>query len=697
MAQSDNRSNMTIKGDNPIKYAEDDSLGRLESAQAFARQVLSLDASEGAVVGVLGAWGSGKTSFINLARSEFEKSGAIILDFNPWMFSGAEQLVERFFAELSAQLKMRKGFSEVAKNIVEYGEAISNLSWVPIIGTWIERLQGIFKIISKVLIQREEDIGTRRVRLEKVLRKLDHPIIVVLDDIDRLSSSEIREVFKLVRLTASFPNIIYAMAFDRSRIEEALSEQKVPGRAYLEKILQVAVDLPTVAPEVINRQILVAIDNAISDIKNPGPFDDQIWPDVFMEIIQPLIRNMRDIRRYAASVYGSVIALEGQIALADVLALEAIRVFLPDVYSQLPNAIDGLTKTSNFSSGGGSEPSHLKTSIDSLIKADEEHQQIVKAMIYRLFPAGERHIGGSHYGPEWKSQWIRERRVAHEDIFRLYLERVAGEGLRAFTDAEKAFSVMHNQTEFEKYLRSLKIERLEDVISSLENFEDKYSMEHVQPGVTVLLNLLPELPNRPRGMFLFDSRTIVKRVVFRLLRSLNDPVHVETVVKTILPKLKSLSTKLDLITQVGHHEGAGHKFVSEQVATDLEKKWRSEVRKANVAALEKESDLLRVLLVAKKYTANGEPALKIANTPKLTLAILQNARQETISQQAGNRAVRRLPRLQWDSLTALFDGSDALESRINKLKTSKIKVDDELMNLVDRYLRGWRPNQFDDD
>jgi hypothetical protein len=61
-----------------------------------------IDASQGAVVGVLGAWGAGKTSFVNLARAEFSRQAVTVLDFNPWMFSGSEQLVESFFIELAA-------------------------------------------------------------------------------------------------------------------------------------------------------------------------------------------------------------------------------------------------------------------------------------------------------------------------------------------------------------------------------------------------------------------------------------------------------------------------------------------------------------------------------------------------------------------------------------------------------------------
>jgi len=139
---------MSIAGDNPIRHQEDDALGRLGMAKTFAQQVLTLDVAGGAVVGVLGPWGSGKTSFVNLAREEFRQQSVPILDFNPWMFSGAEQLVESFFVELSAQLKLLPGFTEVGKGLEEYGEAFSGIGWLPLVGPWIERASGAAKVLA---------------------------------------------------------------------------------------------------------------------------------------------------------------------------------------------------------------------------------------------------------------------------------------------------------------------------------------------------------------------------------------------------------------------------------------------------------------------------------------------------------------------------------------------------------------------
>ena len=104
---SDDKKSVPIPGDNPIQEPVHDVLGRLDAAKSFAQQVLDLDVSEGVAVGVFGPWGAGKTSFINLARTEFKQAKVPVLDFNPWMFSGTEQLVERFFARLSDELKLR--------------------------------------------------------------------------------------------------------------------------------------------------------------------------------------------------------------------------------------------------------------------------------------------------------------------------------------------------------------------------------------------------------------------------------------------------------------------------------------------------------------------------------------------------------------------------------------------------------------
>jgi predicted KAP-like P-loop ATPase len=687
---------MTVPGDNPIRRTEDDLLGRSRPAAALARQVLSLDASEGLVLGVLGPWGSGKTSFVNLARAQLEDESITVLDFNPWMFSGAEQLVESFFVELASQLRLKPGLAEIGKDLEDYGEAFSGLAWLPLIGPWVERGRTASKLFARILQRRKEGVGGRRQKLETALRALDKPLVVVLDDIDRLTTSEIRDIFKLIRLTANFPNVIYLAAFDRKRVEDALAEHGIPGRDYLEKILQVGVDLPAVPDSVLHRQVFNAIEGAIDGVEPEAPFSKMEWPDVYMEVVRPLLRNMRDVRRYAAAVRGTVIDLGGQIQLVDVLGLEAIRVFLPDVFNLTPHAVDGLTTTSGISYAGRGDPPHLKEQVEGLISAAGPHGDVVKAMIERLFPAAQRHVGRSHFGVDWKSRWLRERRVAHEDLLRLYLERVVGEGLQSFVDAESAWALMADRQALDDFLRSLDRDRLQDVVASLETYEDQFSEAHAIPSITVILNLLPDLPERQRGMLELDTRMVVLRVVYRLLKALPDEAAVESVVRQVLPEVSTLSAKLELISDVGHREGRGHKLLAEAVATQLEQSWRAEVRAATVAQLTFEPELLKTLYLTHREAEPGEDLLSIEADPRLTAAIVTSAQSETRSQAMGSRGVRRSSRLAWEVLVDIYGDQDTLKTRLDELRQSDVEVNADLMSLADKYLGGWRPDQFEE-
>ena len=213
-----NKTSTVIKGDNPIRNSQEDVLGRVDVAKSFARHILALDASEGAVVGVLGPWGSGKTSFINLARTEFKQEGIHVLDFNPWMFSGAEHLVERFFIELTTKLSTRQGLDDLCEALKYYSEMLSGIGWLPLTGPWTERVSTMMMLLAKFVQGGKGGIDERRDKITTVLKRIEKPIIVILDDVDRLSVSEIRDIFKLVRLTANFPKIVYIVVCDRFRV-----------------------------------------------------------------------------------------------------------------------------------------------------------------------------------------------------------------------------------------------------------------------------------------------------------------------------------------------------------------------------------------------------------------------------------------------------------------------------------------------
>jgi len=489
----------------------------------------------------------------------------------------------------------------------------------------------------------------------------------------------------------NFPNIIYIVAFDRFRVENALNEEGISGREYLEKILQIAIDLPPIPYPILSAQLTTAIENALQSIDKVGPFDSQAWPDIFMEIIRPLIKTMRDVRRYAANIHLTVDSFDGEVALNDVLALEAVRLFLPDVFKLLYLSTDALTTTEDPFLNDRRFNSVLKAKIEKIIDVAGDNSYIVRDMICRLFPAARRHIDNYIYGEDQKKEWLRKRRVAHEDILNFYLERVTGDQFKAFLHAEKAMLFLDNRVLLDNYLRSLDANEIIDVISSLEIYEDQFTDKHVEPASIVLLNIMYELPNNYKSLFDLGVRHKVRRVVYRLIRSLRNPDPIERAVKSILPEVKTLSAKYELISLVGHKENIGHKLISQEASRQIELEWVHEVKIATVEDLLKEPKLLRILLYAKKSLLEGGELLEISDNNQFTLAVLKSSQSEVLSQSMDSRFVQKGTRLAWDSLIELYGNEDLLIKRIDQAKDLASADNKEIIELAEKYKNGWRP------
>jgi len=285
--------------------------------------------------------------------------------------------------------------------------------------------------------------------------------------------------------------------------------------------------------------------------------------------------------------------------------------------------------------------------------------------------------------------------VAHPDVFALYLEWTVNEGMAAFTDAEAALGVLADEAALKAFMLSIDLNRREDVIAALENYEGDYPVEAVPSAITVLFNLLPSLPERPQGFFSTDARIVVTRVVLRLLRQLDGTDEVEQVVADVLPRIETLSSRFELVRLVGHMEGSGHSLVPEDVAARLETDLRQAVLAAPAVLLATEWDLLRLLYWTHRQGAEEATTLRTIDNPQLNGQILLTAKSEARSQSMDSRSVRREARLAWDVLIELYGSEDRLREVVGTLNASE--PDSQLAEvaiLAKRYLDGWRPKRF---
>jgi len=679
--------------DNPILGSTGDVLGRAIVAHDFAQSIRELDASQGIVVGVLGAWGHGKTSFVNLMREQFAEAPELaVVDFNPWLFSGQQQLSDVFFREIAAELRLKdqSRFGVIAEGLNDYGDVLSPLAIIPWFGGWFDRAFKATKIAATWLSDRKKGSRTLRDQVTDALTELEQPIVVVIDDIDRLTSTEIRDIFKLVRLTASFPNVVYLLAFDRTRVEQALSEEGVPGRAYLAKILQLSFDVPMIPRELLRRQVFERLEELLDGIEDLR-FTQTLWADIYFEVIEPLIGNLRDVTRFALSARPTLRALGGEVETVDLLALEALRVFRPELFQALHTARIALTQTHDFNDRSDTEQG--KAQIDALLAHAENEPSVVPALIHRVFPAALFYTENNRFGSEFENKWRRERRVAHISHLDLYFGRSMPSDLVVFHLAERANALLSDRAELEAFLDSLPRDQLEDVIAGLESYEDEFPQQAAIPASIVLLNKVASIPERAgRGMFDVMSRDIVvTRVVLRLLRRIDDEAAREQAVRQILQSIASYSSQELLIRTVGHQEGSGSRLISTEAAEEIEEDFAQRVRTSPPLEPSMEWNWLRVLWLVHERD-EGEYAIPQLEDPTSIRALLQSGKSVARSQSWDSHAVQEEPRLAWDLLVQVVGGEEALREAIQRLRETDGET--PLVALATKYSNGWRPELF---
>ena len=126
--------------DGPINQIDDDRLRRSQFARALGDQ-LGNAGEEGLVMALTGPWGSGKTSLVNLISEHVRSLPAtVVLNFNPWFFSGTEQLAGHFFTELGSQLSETtdERLKGIGGKLKLFGGVLGLLRFVPAAGIYLE-------------------------------------------------------------------------------------------------------------------------------------------------------------------------------------------------------------------------------------------------------------------------------------------------------------------------------------------------------------------------------------------------------------------------------------------------------------------------------------------------------------------------------------------------------------------------------
>lgn len=189
--------------------------------------------SEAFAVAITGGWGSGKTVFlVNLKRKIGNQ--AVVVDYKPWNSQDESHLVKDFFDTLAKELTPY--YSGIDTPLKKYVKLLYSM-----------RLHFKSDLILQYLpLHEPEDLESRKCAIEEALACIGRPIVITIDDLDRLEAKEIFEVLRIIRNTAQFKNVIYVVTYDKGYVSEQLEEELHVGKDYLEKIFQLELTMPKV-------------------------------------------------------------------------------------------------------------------------------------------------------------------------------------------------------------------------------------------------------------------------------------------------------------------------------------------------------------------------------------------------------------------------------------------------------------------
>lgn len=157
-------------------------------------------------------YGAGKTSFFNFVREQASSKNMIVMDFKSWLCDSPSSIITSFFRSLASDL----GGMDVA--IGDLLDAYSKLVTDKTTGKIAEYLSSLH---GRRSIEKQYD------EISKRIKQCNTPILVFVDDVDRLLRDEAIAVLKLIRNTADFPNLYYLVAADKSALCEMISSE--PG------------------------------------------------------------------------------------------------------------------------------------------------------------------------------------------------------------------------------------------------------------------------------------------------------------------------------------------------------------------------------------------------------------------------------------------------------------------------------------
>lgn len=274
-------------------------------------------------------YGQGKTSFLMIFDDEVSNSNhkAISINFEPWLCDTETGIINEFFDTF--RMEVGEYLPKLNGTIKQYVELL--LSAIE-----YERKGFSFSLAS--FTRNNRTLKSTHDMIREELMKIDRPIIITIDDVDRLQSKELMMVLKIIRDTADFPNVFYIVAADNLHLRRMLNNMNIDdAETYLKKFFNLEFQLPA-NENVAFKKLLALLNDKYEELRIDSftreNYISQIENVLYVKEAFP---NLRDVYRFVNSYFLAIDAMEDacELNLFDLFLLTMIQTLNLEYYMQL--------------------------------------------------------------------------------------------------------------------------------------------------------------------------------------------------------------------------------------------------------------------------------------------------------------------------------------------------------------------------
>lgn len=542
-------------GDAPISKSAEDSFGRLEFAKRVAALIAPRHSADSVVLGIYEPWGEGKTSVLHLVHEVLRESGKphiVSSVFNPWITSDETSIVIDFFETLVSAFaesnpeKLPSGFLQKVK---KYAAKVLSTIQVNVLNGAIS--------LSPFQFLTDDSSGTGplssiRRELVDLLKSAKLHVVVLIDDLDRLTRGDILAVFRALKILGDLPYTTYVVAMDPVRVGEILEPSSPAAAArYLEKIVQVPLVVPAVDVDSLSTFVFESMETVLKATSiELSEEQGALWGTYYLSYFRSQVTTLRAAKRLLNTWRFGLNSLGDEVNLEDTFLCEGMKCCYPSLFAFVQGSRDLLS---------GAVPTNTGTAIDALLtkqvrdavdyelnKISAESRTSARDLLAHLFPKVQHAFG---QGSRSIHRARLERRVCDPTIFdRFFSQRVPHHDF-----GETALGALREVCEtgdLEQVKKAMKESVREANTQSfcavLQGDIDKGSWSKV--GLTKLIKTLaaqfPQ-PGPARSTIFFSPRRAFTMLLNAAIARLGDRKLQEELVEHLVVNAKSADDSLD--------------------------------------------------------------------------------------------------------------------------------------------------------